>query len=55
LPGLEEFKVVTPFPAIPEGVGMTCREIEVSDLGSTLVETGRALRDVVELLLGIAP
>jgi hypothetical protein len=55
LPGLEEFKVPTVTPSIPEGVGMVCREISVADLGSEYVELGRALKDVLGWISDIAP
>jgi hypothetical protein len=47
--------VPTAFPAILEGIGMTCREIDVGDLGSAYVELGRALRDVLGWILDITP
>jgi hypothetical protein len=55
VPGFEQFKVPTVFPSIPEGVGMTCREVSLEDLGSTYVELGRSLRDVLNWIEGLVP
>jgi hypothetical protein len=50
LPGLEEFKVATSFPAIYTGVGMTCRRLEHSDFGSVLEQNGRTLIKALEFI-----
>lgn len=50
-----ELKVLTPFPDIYRGFGLTCRAVTNEDYGDTLLGVGKDVYALAAWLAGLAP